>query len=197
MTTTTETRDSKGRFKAERSSLGALAGAGAAGVAIGMLAMIGRKAAVQAPTYLAGEWDEALAAEHKAVLKIFDAIGATEARQTTKRTILLTQLKHALAKHALEEENVIYPALAETGEQAAADELNTEHGHVKAFLYKLDNTPKDSARFLEIVSEFRREIADHMREEEERLFPALRAKLTPERNQQLTQAMNREGFKIA
>ena len=117
MTTTTETRDSKGRFKAERSGIGALAGAGAAGVAIGILAMMGRKAAVQAPTYFAGEWDEALAAEHKAVLKIFDAIGATEARNTIKRQMLLTQLKHVLAKHALEEENVIYPALAESAKR--------------------------------------------------------------------------------
>ena len=68
---------------------------------------------------------------------------------------------------------------------------------MKRYLYLLDETPKDSPKFLQIVSDFRSEIADHMREEEERLFPALRARLTPEKNQQLTQAMNREGFKIA
>ncbi len=178
-------------------ALGKLAGAGAAGVALGVLAMITRKAAVQAPTYLAGDWDEALAAEHKAVLKLFDALEATEPEATTKRTILLTQMKHALAKHALEEENTIYPALREAGEVAGADELNSEHGYVKQYLYELENMPNNGDAFLEKVRKFRADIEDHMREEEQELFPKLKAKLSPERNKQLTMAMNKEGFKLA
>ncbi|WP_294296540.1 hemerythrin domain-containing protein [uncultured Sphingomonas sp.] len=178
-------------------ALGKLAGAGAAGVALGVLAMIARKAAVQAPTYLAGDWDEALAAEHKAVLKLFDALEATEPEATTKRTILLTQMKHALAKHALEEENTIYPALREAGEVAGADELNSEHGYVKQYLYELENMPNNGDAFLEKVRKFRADIEDHMREEEQELFPKLKAKLSPERNKQLTMAMNKEGFKLA
>ncbi|MBM3928173.1 MAG: hemerythrin domain-containing protein, partial [Sphingomonadales bacterium] len=38
---------------------------------------------------------------------------------------------------------------------------------------------------------------DHMREEEQELFPKLKAKLSAERNKQLTMAMNKEGFKLA
>lgn len=178
-------------------SLGKLAGAGVAGVAIGMLAMVARKAAVQAPTYLAGDWDEALAAEHKAVLKLFDALEATAPDATTKRSILLTQMKHALAKHALEEENTIYPALREAGDVAGADELNAEHGYVKQYLYELENMPNTGSAFLDKVRKFRTDIEDHMREEEQTLFPALKAKLSPERNKQLTLAMNKEGFKLA
>ncbi len=184
------TRDGNG-------TLGRLAGAGAAGVALGVLAMMARKAAVQAPTYLAGDWDEALAAEHKAVLKLFDALEATEPEATTRRTILLTQMKHALAKHALEEENTIYPALREAGEVAGADELNAEHGYVKQYLYELENMPNSGDAFLEKVRKFRADIEDHMREEEQELFPKLKAKLSDERNKQLTLAMNKEGFKRA
>lgn len=178
-------------------NLGKLAGAATAGVALGVLAMIARKAAVQAPTYMAGDWDEALAAEHKAVLKLFDALEATEPEATTKRTILLTQMKHALAKHALEEENTIYPALREAGEVAGADELNAEHGYVKQYLYELENMPNNGDAFLDKVRKFRTDIEDHMREEEQELFPKLKAKLSPERNKQLTMAMNKEGFKLA
>ncbi|MBN2970905.1 hemerythrin domain-containing protein [Roseomonas aeriglobus] len=178
-------------------NLGKLAGAATAGVALGVLAMIARKAAVQAPTYMAGDWDEALAAEHKAVLKLFDALEATEPEATTKRTILLTQMKHALAKHALEEENTIYPALREAGEVAGADELNAEHGYVKQYLYELENMPNNGDAFLDKVRKFRADIEDHMREEEQELFPKLKAKLSPERNKQLTMAMNKEGFKLA
>ena len=196
-TTTTEPRDSKGRFTTQTSGLTKLAGAATAGVAIGMLAMIGRKAAVQAPTVLAGRWDQALAAEHKAVLKLFDAIEATEDRATTKRSVLLAQMKHALAKHALEEENVIYPALRDAGEVAGADELNKEHGYVKQYLYELENMPNDSPKFLETVARFRADIEEHMQEEERDLFPKLRAGLSAERNKALTQMMNKEGFKLA
>lgn len=199
MTTTTEARDSKGRFTAERDNSGliALASAGAAGVALGVLAMIGRKVAVQAPTFLAGEWDEALAAEHKAVLLLFDALQATEVRNATKRSILLAQMKHALAKHALQEESVVYPALRDAGEVAGADELNKEHGYVKQYLYELENMPNDSPKFLETVAKFRADIEEHMREEERDLFPKLRARLSPEKNKHITAMMNKEGFKLA
>jgi hypothetical protein len=36
-----------------------------------------------------------------------------------------------------------------------------------------------------------------MREEETDLFPRLKAKLTPEKNKELTAAMNKEGLKVA
>ena len=190
-TTTSDSGTSSG------GGLGVLAGAAGAGVAIGVLAMIARKAAVQAPTYFSGEWDQALAAEHKATLKLFDALQATDDTNTTKRSILLMQLKHALAKHALEEENVIYPALREAGEIAGADELNKEHGYVKQYLYELENMPNDSAEYLPTVARFRKDIEEHMQEEEQQLFPALRAKLSEEKNRLLTNMMNKEGFKLA
>ena len=38
------------------------------GLAAGLLANLARKAVVQSPTMLAGEWDEALAAEHEVAL---------------------------------------------------------------------------------------------------------------------------------
>ncbi len=173
-----------------------LAGAVAGGAALGIMAMLGRKAAVQAPTLLAGDWDEALAAEHVAVLKIFDAIEATDERNTTKRTILLTQLKHALMKHAVEEENVIYAKLADSDE-ASAHQLNEEHGDVKRYLYTLDTSPKESGQWIATVRRFRADIEKHMKEEEEHLFPALKARLSPEDNKKLRAAMNREGFTVA
>lgn len=178
-------------------SYGALAGAAAAGAALGILAMIGRKLAVQAPTALAGDWATALAAEHKATLKLFDALESTEQGATAKRATLLAQLKHALAKHALQEENAVYPALRDSGKVAEADELNTEHGYVKQYLYELENSPKDSPDWLATLRRFRTDIEDHMREEEDDLFPALRASLSADQNKHLTAMMNKEGFKLA
>ncbi|HCB75847.1 MAG TPA: hemerythrin [Sphingomonas bacterium] len=180
-----------------QSNLGVIAGAATAGAAIGVLAMLGRKAAVQAPSALAADWVAALTAEHKAVLKIFDALEATESRNTTKRAILLAQLKHALAKHDVEEGNVVYPALREAGRTEEADHLTKDHGYVKQYLYELDNMPRDSAEFPAKLRKFRADLEKHMTEEETDLFPSLRAQLSDEKNKALAAAMNKEGFKVA
>lgn len=199
MATKTQARDDQGRFKEEGSwnGLGAIAGAVAGGAALGVLAMLGRKAAVQSPTALAGDWMDGLIAEHKMVLKLFDALEATDDNASGRRTMLLTQIKHALAKHALEEENVIYPALREAGKVEAADELTREHGYVKQYLYDLENMPNTSPAFLEKVRKFRADLEDHMREEENDLFPSLRGQIDEAKNKHLTVAMNKEGFKLA
>ncbi|MBB5711466.1 hemerythrin domain-containing protein [Sphingomonas xinjiangensis] len=204
MATTTATRDKNGRFKpasdtgkSGNGNLGMMAGAVAGGAALGLLAMLGRKAAIQAPSALAGNWDDALKAEHAATLKVFDAIEATDEKSTMKRGMLLSHLKHALMKHAVEEENVIYPALREIGQQEGADELNKEHGYVKQYLYELENMPNASPEWIKKVRAFRADIEHHMKEEEEHLFPMLRAQLSEEKNKQLTATMNKEGFKVA
>lgn len=193
----TDTRARRAAGGGTSPTTAALLGTAAAGVAVGIAAMLGRKLVVQAPTLLAGDWDKALATEHRMVEKIFDALEATTTSNTTKRTILLTQMKHALAKHALQEENAVYPALRDAGQAEDADQLNAEHGYVKQYLYELTNCPKDSERFLDIVRQFRAHIEKHVREEEDELFPALKAKLSAEQNATLTKAMNKEGLKLA
>jgi hemerythrin superfamily protein len=206
--TTTIKRDDHGRFAkksaktnghshASRSSLGALAGAAAGGAALGLLAMFSRKAIVQAPSLLAGDWMDALVLEHRAVSKLFDALEATDEKMTGRRNMLLMQLKHALMKHAIEEENVIYPALREIGQQSAADELNREHGYVKQYLYELETSPSASPEWIAKVREFRADLDAHVREEETHLFPMLRSMLSEEKSKALTAAMNKEGFKVA
>lgn len=194
---TTQTRQNAAGWFGGGNNARTVAGAATAGVALGVLAMLGRKVAVQAPTYFAGDWDQALAAEHKAVLAEFDALEGTSEKDVAKRAVLLAQMKHALGKHALEEENVIYPALREIGEVEGADELNQEHGYVKQYLYELENLPNGSPEFLPKLRKFRDYIESHMREEEEELFPRLKARLDEARNAHLTKAMNKEGFKLA
>jgi iron-sulfur cluster repair protein YtfE (RIC family) len=176
---------------------GPVIGAAAAGLAAGLLANLGRKAVVQGVTAAAGRWDQALTAEHEATAKIFDLLEGTDESQVAKRTTLLTQLKHALGKHAFQEENVVYPALRAHGLTAEADELNTEHGYVKQALFDLTEMPRDDAGWLPRVQQFRDEIDAHVREEEDVIFPKLVAQLGEKGNEHVTVAMNKEGFKLA
>lgn len=176
---------------------GALVGAAVAGVAFGLAANMGRKALMQTPTFMSGNWDEALKAEHAATFALFDQLEATSDKQTKMRTGLVMKIKYALAKHALQEENAIYPAMREANDAHDADELNGEHGYVKTYLYELENMDKGIPDFLARVRDFRQLLEGHIRNEEDNVFPRLRATMTDEQNRRLTLAMNKEGLKLA
>jgi hemerythrin superfamily protein len=176
---------------------GVLAAAAVAGAAVGLAANMGRKLVMQMTSAAAGSWDEALKAEHEATLAIFDRIEATEDSQTAQRSHLLMKLKYALSKHALQEENVIYPALRQANHAHDADTLNGEHGYVKTYLYELESMPNSSPEWLARVRDFRSMIEEHMRMEENEVFPRLREQMSEEQNAKLTALMNKEGFKLA
>lgn len=177
---------------------GRMVGAAAAGLVAGLAATVGRKMAVQAVSVgMAADWSEALANEHKAALAIIDEIQSTDNKQTAKRGTLLMQLKHALAKHAAEEENIVYCALRDHAEAADADSLNHDHGYVKQYLYDLEKMPKHEPQWLAKIVEFRAALDKHMREEEERIFPALKARLSDDQNAEISRGIQREGLALA
>ena len=187
----------EGNFDWGGSNTGVLVGAAVAGAAVGLAANVGRKLFVQFGSSGTQNWADALRTEHEMTKAIFDKIEATDDSQTMVRTHLLSKLKYALSKHAIEEEMVIYPALRQHGEEGHADELNADHGYVKTYLFELENMPRDDPKWLARVRDFRAMIEEHMREEENDVFPRLRARLSDEENTKLTSAMNKEGFKFA
>jgi len=198
---TNNRRDSEGRFTSAFSwgsgQTGALAAAAVAGAAVGLAANFGRKFLIQGMGAAAGDWADALAAEHQATLAIFDKIEATDDNQTSTRSHLLMKLKYALTKHAHQEESVIYPALREANSAHDADTLNSEHGYIKTYLYELENMSNDSPEWLARVRDFRSMIQEHMRMEEDEVFPKFRNSLTEAQNAKITAMMNKEGFKMA
>jgi hemerythrin superfamily protein len=193
----TPKRSSASRKTSAGVGTGAMIGVAAAGLAAGIAVNLGRKAAVQAPSVMAGDWMEALKGEHAAALTLLDKLAQSKPEQPAKRTMLLTQLKHALGKHAFTEENVIYPALREWGDKADADALNHEQGYHKQFLYELDGMDKAAPEFAQKVADFRADLNAHIREEEDKIFPKLHGGLSEEKNKALTGLANREGFKMA
>jgi iron-sulfur cluster repair protein YtfE (RIC family) len=174
-----------------------LFGAAVAGAAVGFAANMGRKLFMQGMSASAGDWADALTAEHEMTLAVFDKIEATDDNQTTMRSHLLAKLKYSLTKHAVEEENVIYPALRQANSAHDADTLESEHGYVKTYLYELETMPNDSPEWLARVRDFRAMIEEHMKMEEEEIFPMLREQMSEEQNSRLTTMMNKEGFKFA
>ena len=193
----TKTRSRTSDSGRNGNNAGVLVGAAVAGAALGLAANAGRKLFVQFAGSAGRDWFDALKTEHEMTRAIFDKIEATDEDQTTMRATLLAKLKYALSKHASEEENVIYPALREAGEREDADHLNADHGYVKTYLYELETLAKDDPAWIARVRDFRGMIEEHMREEENEVFPALRERLSEDKNRELTAMMNKEGFKVA
>jgi hemerythrin superfamily protein len=173
---------------------GPIIAAAIGGAAIGFAANFGRKFITQAVSGISGDWDEVLATEHDMTLAVFDKMLATDSTQTWKRSMLLMQLTHALDKHAHEEEMVVYPALRDAGQTTEADQLNSEHGYIKTFLYDLGQMGPEAPTWLEKVREFRALVAEHAKMEEEQVFPAFKRGLDEEQNAKITSLVNKDGF---
>ena len=171
--------------------------AGAVGFGLGLAATAGRKAAVQAITAAAGDWFDGLKAEHKLAMGIIDMMQKTTEEEPKKRAALLLSLQHALGKHAIQEEDVIYCALRAAGDGVDADQLGQEHNaQVKQGLYDLEQIDKTSPAWLARLARLKADIEHHVREEEDVVYPRLRAKLSAEENRKLTGRMNREGSRL-
>jgi hemerythrin-like domain-containing protein len=192
----TNSREESG-FGLGSGNTGVLVGAAIAGAAVGIAANVGRKLFVQFTSGATGDWFDALKTEHAMTLAIFDKIEATDDSQAITRANLLMKLKYALDKHAHQEENVVYPALRRANSAHDADALTSEHGYVKTYLYELETIPNTSPEWLARVRDFRAMIQEHMRMEEDEVFPAFQKIMTPEQNARITALMNKEGFKLA
>jgi hemerythrin superfamily protein len=178
-------------------SAAGIASAAVGGAMVAIIANLGRKAAVQGISAAAGRWDESLAAEHKAVLTLFDKMLGTDDSQTKTRALMLMQLGHALDKHEYAEEHVVYPCLRESNDDTVAALLETEPGEVKTYLHRLSNMAKDSPEWIGLVTEFRDSVAAHAKMEEEEVFPQLRARIDEAMDKRITREVNKAGFMMA
>jgi hemerythrin superfamily protein len=182
---------------ASNGHLGRLATGAAFGFMAGLALPHARKAMMQAPSVAAGDWADALMAEHRMVEKAFQALLATETGDHMKREMLLTKIAYALTKHGIEEENVIYPAIMENGREEMARHLVEDHGQIKTFIFELRRLGTEEAGWLDKAQGFFECLQHHIREEEEEVFPAFREALPAQENARLTKMMNWEGFKVA
>ena len=178
-------------------STGAIAGAALGGAALALAANFGRKFLTQAFTSGGGNWADSLAAEHDSVLMLFDRMLETDDSQTVQRKMLLMKLGYALDKHAYAEEHVVYPALREANETADAEGLETEHGQVKEFLYRLSHMATDDPLWIDTVREFRAAVEAHARMEEEQIFPRLRGEIDDELDARITKEVKKAEFMMA
>ena len=179
-----------------RSTAATLAGVAALGFVAGLAAYQGKKMAVQAVSSAKGDWVDALVAEHRMVEAVFRRLLRTSEKQTVQRAGLLTAIAHLLGKHALEEENVIYPALRGGAHDKQAQEFFLDHADIKTYIHELEELPKSDPLWIQKAQNFFNLIRKHVAEEE-RLFPTFRSSLSDRTNRRLGLQIYREGVKLA
>lgn len=119
-----------------------------------------------------GDWLSAILDHHLQLEEAFAAVKT--ARDAALRQAAQKDLGVLLTGHAIAEEAVIYPAMAETGEKRHASHGYTEQATVKMEMAELEKLEPMSQDYLDKLEAIRAAVAHHMYEEEGTWFPALK-----------------------
>lgn len=132
-----------------------------------------------------GDWLSMILDHHVQIEDAFRDAQRTEGGDAARTA--LKKLGVVVMGHAIAEEAVIYPAMAETGQSGHSDHGYDEQATVKvdmAELEKLDPSSQDYADKLEAIREA---VAHHMYEEEGTWYPTLEQDAPDADQQMLTQ----------
>ena len=131
--------------------------------------------------------------DHRLILGTLETMEQQRDTGMGKRTALFLTLKRKLGKHALAEEDVVYPLLqGEAARHEAAKHLYEEHAEMKVLLFDIESCIMESRVWTEPVRRLREMIERHAREEETEQFPHLRAILDESRVSQVAAQVHRE-----
>lgn len=137
-----------------------------------------------------GDWFSLILDHH---LQLEDAFAAVKsAGDAAARTAAQKKLGIVLTGHAIAEESVIYPAMAQAGEKGHADMGYTEQVTVKMQMAELEALDPVSQDYLDKLEHIRGAVAHHMFEEEGTWFLELSQKAPAQIQQKLTQRYGEE-----
>jgi hemerythrin superfamily protein len=135
----------------------------------------------------------ALEQDHRLIEAALEQMAAAADESVAQRTKLFLLFKRKLGKHALAEEDVVYPVLHDvSGSKEKALELFEEHAQMKIHLYGLENALTSPVQWGERVQRLREVILPHIRDEEDVEFPRLRRILQEKQNAAIAGKILRE-----
>lgn len=136
---------------------------------------------------------EMLIEDHRLILGFLEEMENAPTEAIGRRSAAFLGLKRKLGKHALAEEDVVYPILhGEAHHEEQSKELYDEHADMKIALYELETLLKSGADWREQVRSLRLLIQEHIDEEENVVFPHLRQLLDEQRAPKVSGQIGRE-----
>jgi hemerythrin superfamily protein len=117
--------------------------------------------------------------DHRKILSILDEMVASPSDSKLRRGRLFLALKRRLAKHAMAEEDVVYPIVRnDAANPNQRKHLYDEHAEMKILLYEIESAVMEGRNWSAAVAPLRELIRRHVDEEEKTIFPELRRQLS-------------------
>ncbi|MBV9162293.1 MAG: hemerythrin domain-containing protein [Pseudonocardiales bacterium] len=136
--------------------------------------------------------------QHKEVNSMFAQLEERDGARDDKIQRLAEQVVTALVKHSVAEEIYLYPTVRKVvpGGEGIADHELSEHDEAEQTMKRLEALAPDEPGFWPTVHELIGKIRHHVAEEENNLFPMLRAACSEEQLQELARKVE-QAEKIA
>lgn len=131
-----------------------------------------------------GDWLDQILQHHMDIEDAF--LDVKSAKDANRRLTALKQLGVLLTGHAIAEEAVIYPALAQDGEKAHAGMGYDEQAMVKVQMALLEQLPPMSKDFIDKLEHIEGAVAHHMYAEEGNWLLDLKKSATTQQQAMLT-----------
>lgn len=128
-----------------------------------------------------------LTAQHREVEELFEAI--SEANDPEEKQDLFDTLADKLAVHTQLEEQFFYPAVQAKKSEEMVLEAFVEHTTIKQLLVELLDTDPSGTLFDANMKVLEEQVAHHVQEEEEELFPFAKRLLSREELAEVAQEM--------
>ncbi|WP_369220818.1 hemerythrin domain-containing protein [Streptomyces sp. R39] len=122
-----------------------------------------------------------LMTDHREVEEIFGKIEALPSGGKNRK-MYADQATMELVRHSVAEEAYLYPAVRKhvAGGGALADKELEDHAKAERIMKDLESCEPDDARFDALMASLMSEIRMHVEDEEQNLFPRLRAACPPD-----------------
>jgi hemerythrin superfamily protein len=139
-----------------------------------------------------GDPFDLLIEDHRRIKRLLQEM-LTAPDSCVQRGRLFLKLKRRLAKHALAEEDVVYPIVhGHSGGQDQSKHLYDQHADMKILLYELEQKVKSGEDWQAEVTGLANLVQRHADEEEHVIFPQLRGQLAGEGLPQVSGQISRE-----
>jgi|SRR5579884_1878289 len=116
--------------------------------------------------------------DHRTVNDLFEKIEKSGARAGKTRQQLFEKLRAELELHTQVEERIVYPDFKKhTGTKEFMGEALEEHAEVKRMLKELGGMEPTAADWSARIEDLKKAVQHHVREEEQKVFPAARKEI--------------------
>jgi iron-sulfur cluster repair protein YtfE (RIC family) len=129
---------------------------------------------------------EELIRDHRVTEQRFAEIEQTTDRELKRRQGLFRELRAGFESHELFEEEILYPEFDQLlSTKVAIGDAFEAHAELDGLLQEIEGTPANDAEWIERIRELKSRMQEHMRAEEEKIFPVARLELAKTRAEEL------------